>query len=306
MTGAPSILLTILVGGIAFLYASVGFGGATGYLAVMSQFGIEPNLMATTALLLNVVVAGISFTNYARAGHMEQRLLLSFPLASIPAAFLGGYFKLNEDLYFVLLYSVLTYVMVRMLFTRNEKTSEARCNASTAILVGAAERSRDRVALRDGRDRGRNHPVATDHPDALGNAQTGGLDRSGIHLSQFTQRIAGSFSRGKSDVRGIGRLAAAGWNHWVRWPVLILGARRVFRPVDAAGVGGGVADRGGQVLGGVFGLDLNTLKLSLSRYILVNLAKIRRIFIKDRKRLFSFSFQCLQNQFLIRLNTLKD
>jgi len=124
MTGAPSLLLTILVGGIAFLYASVGFGGATGYLAVMSQFGIEPNLMATTALLLNVVVAGISFTNYARAGHLQRRLLLSFPLASIPAAFLGGYFKLHEDLYFVLLYSVLTYVMLRMLFARKESASE--------------------------------------------------------------------------------------------------------------------------------------------------------------------------------------
>ncbi len=116
MTSAPSILLTILVGGIAFLYASVGFGGATGYLAVMSQFGIEPNLMATTSLILNVVVAGIAFVNYARAGHMQRRLLLSFPLASIPAAFLGGYFKLNVELYFVLLYSVLTYVMFRMLF----------------------------------------------------------------------------------------------------------------------------------------------------------------------------------------------
>jgi uncharacterized membrane protein YfcA len=119
MTGAPSILLTILVGGIAFLYASVGFGGATGYLAVMSQFGIEPNLMATTALLLNVVVSGISFTNYTRAGLMERRLLLSFPLTSIPAAFLGGYFKLNEELYFIILYGVLAYVMVRMLFARN-------------------------------------------------------------------------------------------------------------------------------------------------------------------------------------------
>ena len=124
MAGAPSLLLTVLVSGIAFLYASVGFGGATGYLAVMSQFGIEPNLMATTALILNVVVAGISFINYARAGHTVRRLLLSFPLASVPAAFLGGYFKLHEDLYFVLLYSVLTYVMLRMLFTCKESTTD--------------------------------------------------------------------------------------------------------------------------------------------------------------------------------------
>ena len=111
--------MTILVSGIAFLYASVGFGGATGYLAVMSQFEIEPDLMATTSLTLNVVVAGIAFVNYARAGHVDKRLLLTFPLASIPAAFIGGYFKLNNELYFAILYLVLTFVTLRMLFAKN-------------------------------------------------------------------------------------------------------------------------------------------------------------------------------------------
>lgn len=137
----PPTLLTILIAIIAFLYSSVGFGGATGYLAVMSLFNIEPNLMATTALLLNVVVAGIAFFNYRRAGHVQKRLLTSFPLASIPAAFIGGYFKLNEDLYFVLLYIVLTYVMLRMLFTR--KTNEHKTAQTKtpplwlALLAGA-------------------------------------------------------------------------------------------------------------------------------------------------------------------------
>ena len=114
----------IMVGGIAFLYASVGFGGATGYLAVMSQFGVEPNLMATTSLILNVIVAGIAFINYARAGHVDKRLLLTFPLASVPAAFLGGFFKLNETLYFMTLYGVLTFVTLRMLFTRDGGTDQ--------------------------------------------------------------------------------------------------------------------------------------------------------------------------------------
>jgi len=140
MAGTPSFLMTILVGGIAFLYASVGFGGATGYLAVMSQFGIEPNLMATTSLILNVVVAGIAFINYARAGHTKKRLLLTFPLASVPAAFLGGYFKLNEDLYFALLYGLLTFVMFRMLFARNGEADQGTdlrlCPPWLALLTG--------------------------------------------------------------------------------------------------------------------------------------------------------------------------
>lgn len=141
MVSAPSSLLMILIGGIAFLYASVGFGGATGYLTVMSQFGIEPKLMATTSLMLNLVVAGTAFVNYTRAGHMQRRLLLTFPLASVPAAFLGGFIKLNEDLYFILLYSTLTYVMLRMLFVRNNQVinEEELCPTPLwlAIVVGA-------------------------------------------------------------------------------------------------------------------------------------------------------------------------
>ncbi len=123
---AQTFILSIFVAVIAFLYASVGFGGATGYLAVMSQFGIEPNLMATTSLLLNIVVSGIAFINYTRAGHTKKRLMTSFPLASIPASFLGGFFKLNEEVYFLLLYTVLTYVMVRMLFAPKDSGQSSK------------------------------------------------------------------------------------------------------------------------------------------------------------------------------------
>jgi uncharacterized membrane protein YfcA len=133
-------LLSFLIAVIAFLYSSIGFGGSTGYLAVMSFFEIEPNLMATTALLLNVVVSGIAFFNYMRAGHIEKHLLLLFPVASIPAAFIGGYFKLNKELYFVVLYIILTYVMIRMLFT-NTKQEEAHSPQAPpiwlALLSGA-------------------------------------------------------------------------------------------------------------------------------------------------------------------------
>ena len=120
MYNLPSPLLAVLVTAVAFLYASVGFGGASGYLAVMSQFGIDPAIMASTALILNIVVASIAFINYTRAGALRRDLLLPFLLTSVPAAFLGGYFKLQADVYLLLLYAVLTYVMLRMLFARPE------------------------------------------------------------------------------------------------------------------------------------------------------------------------------------------
>ena len=109
-------LLYGLVPLIAFLYASVGFGGATGYLAAMSFFDISPQVMASTALTLNILVAGISFTSFYRAGHLRRDLLFPFLVTSIPAAFVGGYFKIPDQLYTALLYLVLTFVAIRLLF----------------------------------------------------------------------------------------------------------------------------------------------------------------------------------------------
>jgi uncharacterized membrane protein YfcA len=109
-------LLFLLVFLVAVLYSSAGFGGASGYLLSMSFFDIPANVMSSTALVLNVFVSTISFTNYFRAGHFRPKLLLPFLITSIPAAFLGGTFKLTEQTYTILLYVVLTYLALRMTF----------------------------------------------------------------------------------------------------------------------------------------------------------------------------------------------
>lgn len=121
-------LLFISIPLIAFLYAGVGFGGATGYLAAMSLFGIPPKVMASTALLLNILVAGISFTSFYRTGHLRRELLLPFILTSIPAAFLGSTFKLGDRTYSIILYAVLTFVAARLLFfsTRQDENQPLR------------------------------------------------------------------------------------------------------------------------------------------------------------------------------------
>ena len=110
------MLLFLLVPLIAFLYASVGFGGATGYLAAMSLFGIPPQVMSSTVLVLNILVASISFSSFYRAGHLRHDLLLPFLVASVPAAFVGGYLKITNEVYTALLYLVLTFVALRLLF----------------------------------------------------------------------------------------------------------------------------------------------------------------------------------------------
>jgi uncharacterized protein len=109
-------LLYLLVFVIALLYSSAGFGGASGYLLSMSFFDIPANVMSSTALVLNIFVSSISFANYFRAGNFRPKLLIPFLITSIPAAFIGGMFKLSEQTYTTLLYIVLTYLAVRMTF----------------------------------------------------------------------------------------------------------------------------------------------------------------------------------------------
>ena len=74
----------------AVLYASVGHGGASGYLAAMALFGVAPAAMKPLALSMNIIVAGLGFARLARAGYFNFSLFWPFALGSIPAAYLGG------------------------------------------------------------------------------------------------------------------------------------------------------------------------------------------------------------------------
>ncbi len=79
-----------VIGVVAFLYASVGHAGATGYIAVMALAGIAPAAIRPTALALNVIVAAIGTVQFARAGHFRGGLFLPLVLTSAPCAALGG------------------------------------------------------------------------------------------------------------------------------------------------------------------------------------------------------------------------
>lgn len=128
-------MLYILVPIIAFMYASVGFGGATGYLAAMSLFDLPPALMASTALMLNILVASISFSAFYRAGHLRTTLLIPFLVTSVPAAFIGGYFKITDDIYAILLYSVLTFVAIRLMFFTTKKDEHRILQPAPRLLA---------------------------------------------------------------------------------------------------------------------------------------------------------------------------
>lgn len=100
---------------VSFLYASVGHGGASGYLALMALFSFSPEIMKPTALLLNLFVAGISFYYYYKGGYFNRKLFLSFAITSIPLAFLGGTIEIDASVYKKILAVLLVFAILKML-----------------------------------------------------------------------------------------------------------------------------------------------------------------------------------------------
>jgi len=100
---------------IAFLYAIVGHGGASGYLALMALFSFAPETMKPTALLLNLFVAGIAFYHYYKAVYFNKKLFLSFAISSIPLAFVGGMIEVDASIYKKILAILLIFAILKML-----------------------------------------------------------------------------------------------------------------------------------------------------------------------------------------------
>jgi uncharacterized membrane protein YfcA len=103
---------------VAALYSSVGHGGASGYLAVlsMSSYGLMESLwLKQHSWILNLVVAGIAFFYYQRSGFHNIKLTIPFIIASIPMAFIGGYISIDDLYYDILLSLVLFWASWKLL-----------------------------------------------------------------------------------------------------------------------------------------------------------------------------------------------
>lgn len=131
-------LLYALLPVVAFLYASVGHGGASGYLALMALFSMSPETMKPTALLLNLFVAGIAFYHYYKTGYFQKRLFLAFAITSIPFSFLGGMFDIDASLYKKILGVLLIFAVLKMLpFFDKEAEKKNEIKVIPGLLIGA-------------------------------------------------------------------------------------------------------------------------------------------------------------------------
>ena len=131
---SEAFILVPLFFAAAFLYSSVGHGGASAYLAILVLAGYPREAIAPTVLALNILVTLLGTINYYRAGHFDPRLLLPFILTSIPAAYVGGSMRVSEEIFSLILGLTLLVAGVRLvIFTKPIAAKQA---LSRRLLFG--------------------------------------------------------------------------------------------------------------------------------------------------------------------------
>lgn len=124
---------------VAFLYSSVGHGGASGYLALMAIYAISPDVMKPTALMLNLFVSFTSFVQFYRGKHFKWKIFLPLAIASIPMAFAGGLITMDASVYKKILGLILIIPIIRFLFFTNIRADELKKSSPfLSIFIGAS------------------------------------------------------------------------------------------------------------------------------------------------------------------------
>lgn len=128
---------------IALLYSSVGFGGGSSYLAILTLFDLKFGFLRAASLLCNIVVVSNGSFQFYRKGLLDFRRMFPLVCASIPMAFLGGKVPIKEHTFFILLGITLLIAAVFIWFqgaipkiSAFEKTNKIWLNIVIGGLIG--------------------------------------------------------------------------------------------------------------------------------------------------------------------------
>ena len=121
----------------AFLYASVGFGGGSTYTAILIESGLHWELVPPVSLVCNLVVVSGGVYHFAKAGHLNLRFAAPLIVTSVPAAFLGGYLRLDQSSFLQILGLALLVSGFLLLQNRQwRKACEFAPRTGTLISLG--------------------------------------------------------------------------------------------------------------------------------------------------------------------------
>ena len=150
------IILPILFFITAILYSSVGFGGGSTYLALLLIWDVPYYVFPVIALLCNIIVVTGNSINYIRAGNHNFRLLLPFLVGSIPFAFLGGTFKIEKELFEIMLFLVLSFAGLLLLIKNKSYEDQKMIVKKINFFFVSLSRFCFRVNFRNSGNRWRN------------------------------------------------------------------------------------------------------------------------------------------------------
>ena len=139
------VLLLVALVVVAAMFASVGHGGASGYLAVLSLTAYatnDPAWLKQHAWCLNLLVAAIAFAAFRSAGHFRMRLTAPFLIASMPMAFVGASLPIDGLLYDVMLSALLLLAAWRLLIDLPSQEGDQEdlrsLHVPSALILGGA------------------------------------------------------------------------------------------------------------------------------------------------------------------------
>ena len=138
--------LILLVAGfftIALIYSSVGFGGGSSYLALLGQsmFALSQAEIKSTALFCNIIVVIGGTIIFYREGKISFKEFWPYLALSVPMAYIGGFWKLQDQTFYILLGA--TLVMAAILLWLQPEKMDRKKNlipeiTSTKIALGGA------------------------------------------------------------------------------------------------------------------------------------------------------------------------
>ena len=134
------LLLAILFIVAAILYASVGFGGGSTYLALLLIWDVPYTIFPVIALSCNIIVVSGNCLNYIRAGNLNLKLLNPYLIGSIPLAYIGGSLHIEKEVFEILLFLVLAIAGILLLVNfksyTDKENSYRKIHTSVSIIVG--------------------------------------------------------------------------------------------------------------------------------------------------------------------------
>ena len=127
------LIVTFLL--IAILYSSVGFGGGSSYLSILTLTSMPFLEIRATALLCNIMVVLGSVFLYQKRKKYNWKKVFPLVIFSTPLAFIGGYLKINERIFFILL--AFTLLVATILMWKPYKVISLKKNKEPSIFKNA-------------------------------------------------------------------------------------------------------------------------------------------------------------------------